>query len=272
MGLFSKKKPPEPPKPQPQAVVPQVPKPQVSTQAAAVFDADAYFKSQESKSVKGPKSIKESTIRQKVEEMELMLSQREEQPDYHAYDKNPVREKEMKTIDEKLDIICAEVALKEEHTRYKAIRSANENDVEKKVEELSEQYDYLTDEAYDINKNHAFVDVNNDEAFRSVQESDMEAAEKREKVKSTMPKLTDRQLEAIEEFAQSDIKAKPIDVPDDIPGLSTSMLDRMTKQFEEKYGSLKDAADKANEQKEKEDNALSDDEAKELERLKSIFG
>lgn len=267
MGLFSKKKPPEPPKAQP-----QMPKVQTMQQtAAAVFDADAYFKSQESKSVKGPKSIKESTIRQKVEEMELMLAQREEQPDYHAYDKNPVREKEMKTIDEKLNTICAEVALKEEHTRYKAIRSANVDDVEKKVEELSELYDYLTYEDYNINSKHAFADVNNDEKFRSAQESDMEAAEKREKVKSSMPKLTESQLAAMEEFSQSDIKAKPIDVPDDIPGLSTSMLDRMTKQFEEKYGTLKDAAEKAKEQEAKEE-TLSEEDARELERLKSMFG
>lgn len=271
MGLFSKKKPQEPPQPQVNPK-PQVnPQAQASVKAAAVFDADAYFKSQESKSVKGPRSIKESTIRQKVEEMELMLAQREEQPDYRAYDKNPVREKEMKTVDEKLDSICAEVALKEEHTRYKAIRSANEDDVEKKVEELSEQYDYLTDEDYNINSKQAFVDVNNDEKFRSAQESDMQAAENREKVKNTMPKLTESQLAAMAEFSQSDIKAKPIDVPDDIPGLSTSMLDRMTKQFEEKYGSLKDAADKAKE-KETEEKALSEDDARELERLKSIFG
>lgn len=270
MGLFSKKKPPEPPKSVLQPTASSVP--HATAGASQTFDADAYFKSQESRSVKGLKSIKESTIRQKVEEMELMLSQREEQPDYRAYDKNPVREREMNTIGEKLESICAEVQLKEENTRYKAIRSANEENVDKKVEELSEQYDYLTDDNYDINKNHKFSDVKDDEHFRNAQESDMEAAEKREKVKSTIPKLTEQQLATIEEFAQSDIKAKPIDVPDDIPKLSTSMLDRMTRQFEEKYGTLKEAADKAKEHKNNELEKLSVEDARELERLKSMFG
>lgn len=266
MGFFSRKKAEEP-------VVQNTPsKPQVDAakNPAAVFDADAYFKSQESRSVKGPKSIKENTIRQKVEEMEKELAQKPEELDYKAYDKNPVREKELVRASVKLEEICTEVQEKESRTRYKAIRNAVETDMDKKVEELADKYDYLSDEHYNRNKNE-FAEVKDDELFRSAQEYDMEAAEKREKVKNIMPNLSAQQLAKMEEFSQSDIKAKPIDLPDKIPTLSTDMLDKLTRQFEEKYGSLKEAAEKEEQKRLEEEKAAQQDE-EELRRLREMFG
>ncbi len=266
MGFFSRKKAEEP------AVNNTPSKPQVAAvkEPSAVFDADAYFKSHESRSVKGPKSIKENTIRQMFEDFERECAQRPEELDYKAYDKNPVRDKELAKANDKLEEICSEVQEKESHTRYKAIRNAVETDIDKKVEELADKYDYLTDENYTRNKND-FAEVKDDEVFRSAQEYDMEAAEKKEKVKNTMPKLSEQQLAKMEEFSNSDIKAKPIDLPDKIPTLSTDMLDKFTRQFEEKYGSLKEAAQKEEERK-LEEQRKAEEEAEELKRLREMFG
>lgn len=267
VGLFSKKK-PESPVQEIKKAAP-APAPQLADPAQA-FDADIFFKSHEAKAVKGPRSIKESTIKQKLEEMEDELSKGPDVPDYHDYDKNPVREKELNRANDKLETICAEVRQKEERTRYKAIRSAVDKDMDKRLDELSEQYDYLADENYNRNR-HDFSEARDDENLRAEQEKDMLEAERREKVKSTMPKLTDKQLEAIERFSNSDIKAKPIDLPDKIPQLSTDVLERLTRQFEEKYGSIKEATDSENAEKDDEPK-MSEEDERELERLRSMFG
>ncbi len=267
VGLFSKKKPEQPA--QETKKVASTPAPQLADPTQA-FDADNFFKSHEAKAVKGPRSIKESTIKQKLEEMEEELSKGPDVPDYHDYDKNPIREKELNRANDKLETICAEVQQKEERTKYKSIRSAVDKDMDKRLDELSEKYDYLADENYNRNK-HEFSDARDDESFRNEQEKDMLEAEHREKVKNTMPKLTDKQLEAMEQFSNSDIKAKPIDLPDKIPQLSTDVLDKLTRQFEEKYGSIKDATDAENAKK-NEEPKMSEEDEKELMRLRSMFG
>ena len=238
------------------------------TAPAVAMGSDDFFKSEESKSVKGHKSIKQSTVDEKIAIMERELADRPEPLDYKSYDKNPVREKELDKANEDFAEICAQVSEKESMTRYNIIRSALQDDMDKKVEELANIYDYLSDENYDRNTAE-FNEVYDDEKFRRTMEIDMQFAEKREKAKSNMPSLTDEQLEAIRKFEESDIKAKPIEKQGEIPALSAKVVDELTAKFEEKYNRI--AKEKVEQDRNASDTAKSEEDA-ELARLRAMFG
>lgn len=266
MGLFSKKKP---------TAVSSAPavlkttdiKNISSPTASAITDADGFFKSHESRNIKGPKSIKQSTVDERVAKMEEELANRPEAPDYKSYDKNPVRAKELDKANGEFEGVCAEITEKESRTKYNIIRDAFAENVDEKVEQLAYTYDYLTSESYDPNTAE-FNPVKDDDEFRRQMEIDMQFAERREKAKSNMPSLTQQQLDMIKEFEQSDISAKPIDMSGKIPELSSEVVDELTAKFEEKYSRIS----KEKEETESSGEELSQEDKDELERLRAIFG
>lgn len=266
VGLFGKKKSKE--TAAPSAVTIKTAPTDEKTAPAVAMGSDDFFKSEESRSIKGLKSIKKSIVDEKVAIMEKELADRPEPLDYKSYDKNPVRAKELDKANEDFIEICAQVDEKESMTRYNIIRSALQDDMDKKVEELANTYDYLTDESYDRNTAE-FNEVYDEESFRRTMEIDMQFAEKREKAKSNMPSLTQEQLETIRKFEESDVKAKPIEKQGEIPELSAKTVDELTAKFEEKYSRI--AKEKDDQDKNAQDSAKAEEDA-ELARLRAMFG
>lgn len=263
MGLFGKKKEAKKAEAAPSAV-------KITMQAdggpdqSVAIDSEGFFTSHESRSVKGLKGIRQSVIDQKLEQMEKELADRPEQQDYRAFEEGSVKERELERANLKFESICEQVTEKENATRYKEIKDANTDGVESKVEELAGTYDYLTSESYKRDTAE-FTNVIDDEKMRSEIEKEMAFIEKLESRPSSMPPLSELYLDLMTDFVQSDIKARPIDLPDEIPGLSSDAVDELTAKFEEKYSSMQqpEAA---------QPQLSSEDEREELERLRAMFG
>lgn len=269
MGLFGKKK--KQPPAVPAAVKVTMPANEAFGASAgehkAAIDSDGFFKSSESKSVKGLKGIKQSVIDERIEQMEKELAERPEQQDYHAYDKNPVKEKELERASGEFESVCEQISEKQSKTRYKAIKEAITDDIDSKVEELANTYDYLSDESYTRNTAD-FNEVLDDERQRSENEKEMAFVEKLESRPSSMPSLTQLQMDLMVGFVESDIRAKPVDFPDDIPSMSATEINDLTAKFEEKYLD----AQSSQQNGAGAEKPPQDDEQAELERLRKMFG
>lgn len=268
MGLFSRKKTAEA---KPSAVIISAEKSKEfdsSPNYSMGMDSDEFFRNQEHKSVKGPKSIRQSTIENSLAQMEAELSNRPEPLDYRAYDKNPVRERELERLSGEFEAVCDMVREKESRTRYKYIQNAVVTDIDARVEKLRDMYDYLTDDSFSRDTAE-FSEAVDDESLRCEQEKDMAMAERRERAKSIMPSLTQAQKTQIEEFSESEIRAKPIDFENEIPSLSSSDIDALAARFEEKYGALESVGhDGGTEGAE----VMSKEDEEDLKRLRAIFG
>lgn len=261
MGLFGKRKESQKTPAEPTSV--KISLPESSEANSAPIDSEGFFQSQESKSIKGLKGIRQSVIDEKIVKMEQELANRPEQLDYRAFDDNSVKERELERAGGKIESICEQVSERDSMVRYKDIKSAIVDDIDGKVEQLANTYDYLSAESY--NRNTAeFNDVINDEQQRADMEKEMAFVEHLASRPSSMPPLSELYLDLMTDFVQSDIKAKPVDLPDEIPALSSDAVDAMTAKFEEKYSSMHQSDEKPQQ--------LQEDEQAELERLRAMFG
>ena len=262
MGLFGKRKESHKTPAEPTSV--KISPPASSEANAAPIDSEGFFQSHESKSVKGLKGIRQSVIDEKIVKMEQELANRPEQLDYRAFDDNSVKERELERAGGKIESICEQVSERDSMVKYKDIKEAIIDDIDGKVEKLADTYDYLSAESY--NRNTAeFNDVINDEQQRADMEKEMAFVEHLSSRPSSMPPLSELYLDLMTDFVQSDIKAKPVDLPDEIPELSGDAVDAVTAKFEEKYSSMQQTDD--TQQKETDE-----DEQAELERLRAMFG
>lgn len=209
-----------------------------TTKVSEMSKAELAFKETEKKIYNGPKSIKPSVVEKCYAEMEIQLSARQPDADYHAYDVNPISMAELNKANVGFEKQLEELKQHQSKIRWKRFGEVASDNLEERLAELAKMYDYLTTEQKEF-IDYGFYEISESELEEHKKHFNIDVAAKREHVINKIPKLNEKQLERIEQFLASDIRAKSLDFDNTIPELSPKMINKFNRLFEEKYGDRK---------------------------------
>lgn len=180
----------------------------------------------------GPRGINPKVLERSMEELERELKERDER-EPEVFEIDGISTRDMSRAEEKFEQTVLDIREKQSRVEYGVIASAEVSDIDRKVKELEEQYDYLTHGTGDVD--YGFETISKEEFDRRMDEFDALKAEKRQEIIWKMPGLTETQKQKIQEFFEQDIVAAPLDFVNSIPELSQRDLERIRKKLDEIY-------------------------------------
>ena len=179
----------------------------------------------------GPRGISPKVLEEKMAELQKELEERENRaPEHYILDEIPPST--MRRANAEFEKEVEEITFKAENTTYGNIKPAAVENMEEKVRQLDEQYNYLTS---GVAREIDIEGISEEDYERQLDLYQEEIAKKRHEIIRRMPGLTESQKEAIREFFELDIVAKPMEYVNSIPELSERDLAKIRKQLEEIY-------------------------------------
>lgn len=182
---------------------------------------------------KGPRGINSKVLEKSMEQLAIELKARDErEPEHYMID--GISAKDMNKAEENFEETVKEINDRQSKIEYGRIAAADDSDIDRKVEELAEKYDYITHGPQE-EIDYGFATISEEEFRRKLDEFDLEKASKRREIINSMPGLTQAQKEKIKEFFDEDVMAKPMDYVNKIPELKQKDLDEIRKKLEKIY-------------------------------------
>ncbi len=180
----------------------------------------------------GPRGINPKVLERSIQQLEAELDERDKRPP-QTYEIDGISAVAMNKAEEKFDKTVEEIKEKQSKIRYGRISEAHVDDIDQKVKELEEKYDYLTHKQE--NTDYGFDAISGDELDRIVSEYDIEKAAERKAIISRMPGLNEAQKQKIQEFFDNDVMAEPMDYVNSIPELTQKDLAKIRRELEKIY-------------------------------------
>lgn len=180
----------------------------------------------------GPRGINPKVLERSMQQLEVELNERENRKEVF-YEIDGISSTAMNKAEVEFDKTVEEIKEKQSRVRYGRISEAKVDDIEQKVKELEEKYDYLTHKGEE--KDYGFESISGAELDRRVSEYDIEKAAQRKEIISRMPGLNEAQKQKIQEFFDQDVVAEPMDFVNTIPELTQRDLEKIRTELEKIY-------------------------------------
>lgn len=186
----------------------------------------------------GPRGINAKTLEKSMAALEIELSEREKRVAKN-YSMAGITKNDISNAEIAFEDTVSEISERQSRERYGRINAAITTDIDNKIKELDEKYDYLVHKPTE-KIDYGFNSISEEEFNSILSQYDIEKAAQRRAIINNMPGLNDEQKMKIEKFFEDDVKAKPIDFVNTIPELKEKDLEIIKRQIEEIYG-LNDA-------------------------------
>lgn len=180
----------------------------------------------------GPRGINPKVLERSMQQLEKEIEERENRAPQN-YEIAGISQTAMNKAEVMFDKTVEEIKEKQSKVRYGRISEASCEDIDKKVLELQNQYDYLTHKRDDID--YGFDSISSVELDKVISEYDIEKAAERKAIISKMPGLNEEQKRKIQEFFDNDVVAEPMDYVNSIPELSQRDLEKIRREMEKLY-------------------------------------
>ena len=183
-----------------------------------------------SDNTKGPRGINSRTLEKSMEKLGDVIKEREQRPPLKD-SIDGISENNMTRAEVEFENTVVQIKEKQSKISYGKIQEASVDNIDEKVTELNEKYDYLVHKKEKVD--YGFNTITNEEFDSVVSNYDIEKASKKRPVVSEIPELTEEQKAKIQEFFEKNVRAKPMDFVNSIPELEKRDLERIKKYLEE---------------------------------------
>lgn len=190
------------------------------------------FTSVAPKTFNGPRGINSKMLERSMAQLEEELREREQRPP-QTYDIVGISVKDMNKAELQFEETVEQIRDKESKVRYGRIADASVDDIDAKVKELDEKYDYLVHGREEID--YGFNSISAEEFNQVVSQYDIDKAAERKAIIMKMPGLNEAQKAKIQEFFDNDVTAEPMDFVNTIPELKEKDLEKIRNQLEQIY-------------------------------------
>lgn len=180
----------------------------------------------------GPRGINPKVLERSMQQLQVELDERENRPP-QTYQIDGISAVAMNKAEVEFDKTVEEIKEKQSKVKYGRISEAQVDDIDQKVKELEDKYDYLTHKKEDVD--YGFDSISGAELNKVVSEYDLEKAAQRKAIISKMPGLTEAQKTKIQEFFDKDVVAEPMDYVNTIPELTQKDLAKIRRELEKIY-------------------------------------